>query len=155
MAEYLDNVKQAIITAQDSAKPYPFRYTGFSKGMTVKAKGGKAFLSGANYLPTNFYGIKPKKIFPWKQITQWLTKGGLINFPVRDAKGRFIPRKSLAYLIASKIWQKGSAVHRGERPGIPIKKILQVNLVETGNKMAEAYAKSFTDDLKKTFNQKK
>ena len=42
-----------------------------------------------------------------KSIDKWMVKKNVFNKSIRDKKGRFIPRKSLAYLITRSIYSKG------------------------------------------------
>jgi hypothetical protein len=42
-----------------------------------------------------------------KSIDRWMVKKNVFNKSIRDKKGRFIPRKSLAYLITRSIYSKG------------------------------------------------
>ena len=151
LAEYIQNVIDAIKLAQDNAIPYQLKASGNLQESMKVVKGqhsDRAFLSADNYLSTTFQGVgvKKNKIFPLRQITQWLTYKPIVP---RDEQGRFLPRKSLAYLIARKIWLEGSAVARGDRQGVPINKILKAELPPTGRKLAQAYARDFANKTKK------
>ena len=42
-----------------------------------------------------------------KSIDRWMVKKNVFNKSIRDKKGRFIPRKSLEYLITRSIYSKG------------------------------------------------
>lgn len=42
-----------------------------------------------------------------KSIDKWMVKKNVFNKSIRDKKGRFIPRQSLAYLITRSIYSKG------------------------------------------------
>ena len=148
LKDYLERVKLDIIKSQNQLG---LKASGFSAAhlkFNKSQKKGQAFLVSPVYLPLTFdgVGVKPFKIFPWRQLTQWLRFKPIGG--VRDSRGRFIPRKSLAYLMASKIWQKGTAIFRGKK-GIPIKEILEKNLPETGREIAEAYARDLITDIRK------
>ena len=151
LKEYLEAVKAEIEIAKTNAQPWPLVASGKSAALTKVVKGthsGQAFLQAPGYLFTLFegVGIRPRKIFPWEQITQWLRFKPIAG--VRDDQGRFLPRRELAYLIAEKIWRLGSGVFRGTRQGIPIEKILNDNLPTTGRKLAKAYQRELLTQIR-------
>ena len=154
---YIDRVRLSIIESQNNVKP-PLRASGklqASLVVDVNPKSDKAFLSSHpdNYLATTYDGVgtPPNQVFPWRQLNQWLRFKGIQG--VRDKRGRFLPRNSIAYLMALKIWKFGSAVHRGERAGVPIFTLLKKHLPRTSEEMAVLYAQDFADDVKKKLAQ--
>ena len=154
--DYIDRVRKRIIFSQNNIKP-PLRASGAlqaSMKVDVTQDGKSSFLSSAGqYLATTFEGVGTRagQIFPWRQLTQWLRFKGITG--VRDRSGRFLPRKSIAYLMALKIWKFGSAVRRGDRKGVPIQRILKEELPKTSAALAEAYAQDFADDVKRKLEQ--
>ena len=151
LTDYIEQVKLAIIKSQNTLSP-PLKASGNLQRSMKVIKGSHsdtAFLSADNYLSTTFAGVGIKKgtIFPYRQLIQWLRFKNISG--VRDERGRFMPRKTIAYLMARKIWLEGSGVSRGTRPGVPINKILKQQLPATGRKLAQAYARDFANDVKK------
>lgn len=152
LEEYINDVRLDIIKEQNAAQPFPFRASGnLQAKMKVQysTASDTAYLDSPSYLPTTFQGngVKPKKIFPFNQLIQWLRFKNIQG--VRDERGRFLPRKSIAYLMARKIWMQGNALYRGERQGVPINKVLRRNLPDTAQKLAKAYAQEFIRQTKK------
>jgi len=152
LIDYLESVQKEIEIAKTNAQPWPLVASGKSASLTKVVKGthsGQAYLQAPGYLFTLFegVGIRPRKIFPWEQITQWLRFKPIAG--VRDDQGRFLPRRELAYLIAEKIWRLGSGVFRKTRTGIPIEQILRDNLPKTGRKLAKAYQQEMLEEIRK------
>lgn len=151
ITDYLETVNIAIERAKQDSSPWPLIASGKSKNETKIVKGskpGQILYLAPGYLFTLFegVGIGKNKIFPWAQITQWLRFKPISG--VRDERGRFLPRRELAFLIAEKIWRLGSGVFRGTRTGVPIEKILEDNLPETGTKIAKAYQQEMLKQIR-------
>ena len=150
LRKYIERVSKDIKTSQKEVDPALFASGNLQRSMKVHINSDmdSAFLTSDPYLSTTFQGVGIKKgtIFPLRQVTQWLTYKPIVP---RDEQGRFLPRKSLAYLIARKIWLEGSAVARGDRQGVPIFDILKKNLPDTANDLAQAYARDFANKTKK------
>ena len=66
-------------------------------------KGSKSTYAESRNSPYKYSGTK--KMIPTKALDQWVIKRKLKG--IRDDKGRFIPRKTLKYIIAKSIYQKG------------------------------------------------
>jgi len=148
LEDYLNKVKADIFLSQHNLQ---ITASGFSERTTKVVKGshsGQAFLTSPRYLFTNFdgVGVKKGKIFPLKQMSQWLVHKNLPG--IRDERGRFLSRKQQQYLIARKIWLQGTDIANGAQ-GIPINKILKVNLPPTGRKLAQAYAREMAAQIKR------
>jgi hypothetical protein len=148
LEDYLNTVKKEIFISQENLQ---ITASGFSERNTKVSKGShsnQAFLSSPAYLTTNFdgVGIRAGKIFPLRQMSQWLIHKNLPG--VRGEDGRFLSRKQQQYLIARKIWTQGTDIYNGA-PGIPINMILKANLPKTGRKLAQAYAREMAASIKR------
>jgi len=79
-------------------------------------------------------------------IDKWVVQKGIPN--VRDAKGRFIKRKSMVYLISRSIWNTGI------KPTYFFTKALDSEINIINRKLAFAYTKDLRDNLESDVKRK-
>ena len=81
-------------------------------------------------------------------INKWVTQKKDLKGVVRDKKGRFIPRKSLQFLIVRSIWNTG--LETTNFFSNPFNNLQKRNKSE----IIDAFLKDFTADLEKEVNSK-
>lgn len=106
----LDEVRKAYIKDQES------------KGIVSSGKSAKSLrivsgetsgtLFGSAYFFQQVNGRKPGKFPPVSAIIDWIREKGI--------KATDIPERSLAFIIARKIAEKGTDIYQGKRPGIDV-----------------------------------
>jgi hypothetical protein len=79
-------------------------------------------------------------------IDKWVVQKGIPN--VRDAKGRFIKRKSMVYLITRSIWNTGI------KPTYFFTNAIDSEIKGINKKLTFAYTKDLRDGLEKDVKQK-
>lgn len=111
---FLEKVKQAYITDQQAKD---IRASGKS-AESIKPESGNDFgkLFGADYFTQQRIGQPPGKWPSIEDIIQWMKDKK--TFRVDAERGASL--KSVAFLIARKIFTKGTDIHLGKRPGLSI-----------------------------------
>ena len=82
--------------------------------VTQTPTGYRLTLYAASYALTLEYGRKPGKFPNLLAIQEWLEAKGIVPRP--DAKGRPVSTKSLAFLVARKIAEKGTTIYQSGAP---------------------------------------
>ena len=80
------------------------------------ATGYRLTLYAASYALTLEYGRKPGKFPNLLAIQEWLEAKGIVPRP--DAKGRPVSTKSLAFMVARKIAEKGTTIYQSGSPSM-------------------------------------
>ena len=104
----------------------------FDTPYSYKSKGGKRGLKG---MP------------PAKPLDQWAIRKPGLKTRVRDAKGRFIKRKTLVFLIRKKIFEQGI------KPTLFFTKPFEKYFKRLPDDLAKAYGKDFETMIKVEFKK--
>ena len=100
---------------------------------------------GTFYFEFQKRGRRPGKNPPISPILQWIDD--------KNITPDGISKKSLAFLIAKKIGDKGTDIHMGKRPGLDIKTILERNLINSTRQLAKEKSITYASDFTKLFNE--
>ena len=108
--------------------------SGTEKGRSFKDYKGKTLKSPFSYKKSKGHSQPPTKV-----LDKWIVKKGIAP---RDAKGRFMSRKSISFLIARSIGKKGiQGISFFQKP-------LMLGMQQYGGKFLEGIKEDIIDGLK-------
>lgn len=116
-----------------------------AKSIRYEVKGNTIEVYGLDYIYFLEYGRKPGKRPPTSVIEKWIDDKGI------ETQG--ITKKSLAFLIARSIGEKGTLIYQhtqGESSGLLSGVINDQTIADLNQKLAFAYADQITSDIMKS-----
>lgn len=125
---YLKNVSEGLKKDQRAKGIYSSGRSANSLRVQTSEKSGQ--LMGSNYFAQQTAGRAPGKFPPIESIIEWIK---VKNIQKRDN----ISDRSLAFIIARKIAQKGTDIHEGKRPALDLKGISEKALPELMKSITE------------------
>ncbi len=139
--------KNASGSLSDSIKPLPVEYKegGLEAGITMNSYGEfiDKGVSGIKKKYNTPYSYK-KKMPPPRSLDKWVVRR---NIAPRDDKGRFLPRKSVLFLIARGIFRNGL------KPSLFLTKPFAKMRKELPVKLITAFREDAKVELKTVFDQ--
>lgn len=128
----LNGVRQAYI---DDQKAKGIRSSGKSaESLRPEVTENSGTLYGAKYFYQQKHGRRPGKFPPIDDILNWIRAKGITP---RDPK---TSERSLAFLFARKIAEKGTDIYEGKRPALDVEEKVKV--------LVEQFRKSLTQDIR-------
>lgn len=142
--EYLNKVREGIEQdAQSKNQKIPVSSFRVEVGMDQGA------LYAADYMKYLIYGRPPGKQPPPEAIQGWVAANPEV---LSHFKGIFanITENGLAYIIGRKIGREGSAIYRGEKPGIDLLGVMENALPDFLKQLEQNQALEIATSLRQT-----
>lgn len=141
--DFLNAVRRSIIDDQLTKKIHSSGKSASS--LQVGANRTTGYLTGSAYFQQQVLGRRPGKFPPISAIMDWIKEKGI--------QPRDISQKSLAFIIARKIAEKGTDITLKKRPGLDIVKAIKDNHDQLSEAMRESIIGRMNSKLK-VFNTK-